>query len=335
MKKTTFIFSLCLLQFSYAQISDFNHINFTIADNTAKLHQNESLENLPLLSHKLTSKLSTDVEKFRAIYSWVCNNIKGDYRQHSKVSKMRKKYKNDSINLIKWNEKYKKYAFKKLLKHKKTMCTGYAYLIKELAYLAGIECEIVNGYGRTVESNVEKLELTDHSWNAVKLNNKWYLCDATWSSGYMDYNNSFINDYNPGYFLTDPVLFAKNHFPIKKKWLLTSLETEKTFVSAPIIYNKTFKHKVLPTYPLNMNFEVKKNEDVGFQIKKLNNNSFDKITLVHFLKNDEKSFPITDIIDQNGKIEFKSKFKWLGYYDVHVKINEDIVATYTIKVSKN
>ena len=76
------------------------------------------------------------------------------------------------------------------------MCTGYAYLIKELCFLANIESEIIDGYARTVRSNIDALDMANHSWNAVKLNNKWYLCDATWSSGYTLNKSIFINPFS-------------------------------------------------------------------------------------------------------------------------------------------
>ena len=94
-----------------------------------------------LLTYKLTHKLSTDVEKFRAIYFWVCNNISGDANQQNRVDQMRRRYKKDSLSYIEWNNSYKKIAYKKLLKNKKTMCTGYAHLIKEMCFIANIECK--------------------------------------------------------------------------------------------------------------------------------------------------------------------------------------------------
>lgn len=100
--------------FSYAQVSDFKSIDFTRADNLAKLNEGSSLDNLPLLVYKLTHKLPTQVEKFRAIYIWVCNNIKADEVQYSKIERKRKILKNDSTLLLKWNNDYKKITFKKL-----------------------------------------------------------------------------------------------------------------------------------------------------------------------------------------------------------------------------
>lgn len=332
MKKIIIFLCFFSLKISYSQVSDFNKINFTRADNIATLNKGENLKNLPLLTHKLTYKLTTDVEKFRAIYKWVCENIKGDMIQHKKVARKRKKLKNDSLQYLEWNNYYKKIAFKKLLENKKTMCTGYAYLIKEMAFLAGIKSKIINGYGRTVDSNINNLEIENHSWNAVKLSNKWYLCDATWSSGYSDYNGLFIADYNDGYFLTEPTLFAKNHYPIEKKWLLNKTTTENKFTTSPLIYNEAFKYKIIPILPSNMNLKILKESELSFKYKTLKNISTNKISLVHYVGNVEREINIINLKKDKNNIQFKHKFKRKGMYDIHLKINNDIVASYTVKV---
>lgn len=334
MKQAFLLFFIFNFNHAIAQISDFKTVDFSKADDTAKLNGGKSLNNLPLLAHSLTYRLDTDVEKFRAIYIWVCNNIKADLRQGNIVSRKRKKHNNDSARYLDWNNDYKKTAFKKLLKHKKTICTGYAYLIKELCFLANIECEIVNGYGRTVFSNVETLDRLNHSWNAVKLNNKWYLCDATWSSGYVLNDALFIKDYNDGYFLTEPILFAKNHFPIDQKWFLDSTLMKKEFTGPPLVYGETFKHKIIPVSPATMALETTTNDNINFSFKTLKSISDDKIHLIHYVGNKEQTFAITDLKNENGIISFNYQFKHKGFYDVHLKIEDDIVVTYTIQVTK-
>jgi transglutaminase/protease-like cytokinesis protein 3 len=329
-----FLFIIIFNNGLFAQISDFKSVDFTKADRIAKLNKGASLENLPLLTQQLTSTLQTDVEKFRAIYSWVCHNIEGDDAQHSKVTSKRKKFKNDSTALLKWNANFKKIAFKKLLKHKKTMCTGYAYLVKELCFLANIDCVIIDGYGRDVEANVNQLERANHSWNAVKLNNKWYLCDATWSSGYMDYRGNFIKDYNDGYFLTLPVLFGKNHFPLQLQWTLNSSVTASTFINAPLVYGETFKHNISPITPKNMNLSVKKNDDVTFSFKSPKSASEKKVSLVYYIGAREILLQINSIENNDNITSFHYNFKQRGHYDVHIKVNSDVVATYTVNVTK-
>lgn len=334
MRNILLLISIFILSISQAQVSDFKTVDFNRADDIAELNEGQSLNNLPLLAHQLTFKLDTDVEKFRAIYIWVCNNIRGDINQHNIVSRKRNKYKNDSIGYLKWNNDYKKKAFKTLLKHKKTMCTGYAYLIKELCFLANIESEIIDGYGRTVNSNIFSLEMANHSWNAVKLNNKWYLCDATWSSGYSLNNSIFIKNYNDGYFLTDPMSFAKNHVPLDKKWFLDNTLEDTEFVAAPLVYGETFKHQIIPVSPVKMNTETTTNNEVSFSFRTLNSISEDRINLIQYSGNNEKTFEIYDLKNEDGFISFKYKFERKGTYDVHLKIDNDIVASYTIHVSR-
>lgn len=75
----TLLFCILCLVKALAQKSDFNNISFKKADSIAKLDHGVSLENMPLLVYRLTNNLNTEVEKFRAIYMWVCLNIESDH----------------------------------------------------------------------------------------------------------------------------------------------------------------------------------------------------------------------------------------------------------------
>lgn len=331
MKWLLFACLIVVLSFSSAQVSDFKTTDFTVADNIAKLNYGHELDNMPVLAHKLTHKLDSEVEKFRAIYIWVCENIIVDSNQGNKVLNKRRKLKSDSTAYKSWNDNYLDDTFKRLKKKKKAMCTGFAYLIKELCFLVNIDCEIINGFARTATTNSESLELANHSWNAVKLNNKWYLADAIWACGYVD-NGRFIRDYNDGYFLADPVLFAKSHYPLKKEWLLNDELEDSEFYASPIIYGETYKHNIIPEYPKELISEVVKNESIKFQLKELNNCDTNKIKLVFFIGKNEYDLKIEDLKKEEATITFTSKLKHKGWYDIHLKINDDIVATYTFKV---
>ncbi|RZN82171.1 MAG: hypothetical protein EVB11_09275 [Winogradskyella sp.] len=332
MKKVLFVL-LLIPNIYYSQISDFSQVNFTKADNIAKLNKGANLKKMGDLVYKLTYKLTTDVEKFRAIHSWVCQNITGDYTQHTKPLRKRKRLKSNYEAFLAWNNKYKKKAFRKLIRHKRTMCTGYAYIIKELCFLAGIEAKIIDGYARTADANINQLDFQNHSWNAVKLNNKWYLCDATWSSGYMNEESMFVEDYNNGYFLAEPLLFAKNHYPIEKKWFLIDSLINTEFKPGPIVYGEAFKYNVTPIYPNELNINTQKGNEVNFSIKS-DKSALDKVSLLHTYRKGEKTLKITDVKSDNGFIKFKYKFKNRGFYDIHLQINDNIIASYTVKVIK-
>ncbi|NHN25446.1 hypothetical protein FIA58_007135 [Flavobacterium jejuense] len=337
MSKHLLCLALCFFSLkTQAQQSDFSNINFTKADAIANKYKGATLESLPILSYNLTSTLKTDVEKFRAIYRWVCANIENDYYAYLKNKKTRNKLKKDSLKLATWNAYFTQKTFKRLLKEQKTVCTGYAYLIKELANLAEIKCEILDGYGRTADVNIEELSIPNHSWNAVQLNNKWYLCDATWSSGIYDLNHySFKYDYNDGYFLTDPNLFVKNHYPVNTKWLLTDTIIPITsFLNGPIVYPTTFKQAIVPTQPVTLHLEVKQNQEVIFLLKEGNPMDTSNITIEMTSGTYKTSVKPTINKNSDELLEVKHTFDKRGFYDFHIKLKEEYLITYTVKVEK-
>jgi transglutaminase/protease-like cytokinesis protein 3 len=202
-----------------AQVSDFKGIDFGRADSVARLYPNYPLTNLPDLAYKLTHEFTHNEEKFRAIFTWVCLNVRNDYALYL-INKQHREQCKTETELKAWYKEFTKTIYRELLINRKTICTGYAYLIRELALASGLECVIVDGYGRTPGSKLNK-KFPNHNWNAVKLKGKWYLCDATWASGKVDSESKqFVNRYNDSFFLTDPKIFNRNHYPLDQKWKL-------------------------------------------------------------------------------------------------------------------
>jgi len=228
-----FVILGCTLALSVrAQQQDFNLNSWSRADSIAREYQGASLKNIPLLTHYLTSNLTTDAEKFRAIYYWVTHNVEGDYTLVDKNDRSRKKYSENPEALAQWNNQFKMEVFTLLLEQKRTLCSGYAYLIQALASKAKIESVVIHGYGREGKKIFNKSTTANHSWNAVKLNGKWYLCDATWASGYTDMDTLIFEfDYDDSYFLTDPKIFAKTHQPLTEKWTLIEQKDTTTTVA--------------------------------------------------------------------------------------------------------
>ena len=327
--------SLCELN---AQISDFEHINFKKADSIALSLKGENLTNLPELSYKLTSNLKTDAERFRAIYRWVCDNIANDYTLYLRNSRQRQRFKKDSLKLTAWNTKFRTKLFNRLRKRKQTICTGYAYLVKTLADFANIDCKIVQGYGRVSTTNIETLDLPNHSWNAVNLNNKWYLCDPTWASGIPSpKTNKFIFQYNDGFFLANPKLFAVNHFPVDKQWWLldgSDIPSFDTFLSSPVLYGNAYKKLELHNAPQQMHHNIKPLDKVIFKYQLKDNTKTQNIKLgfdngFSTWKNQPTSISIND-----KSLEVEHQFTQTGFYDVHLYIDDDLISTYTVEVKK-
>jgi GrpB-like predicted nucleotidyltransferase (UPF0157 family) len=320
-----------------AQVSDFSTITFEKADKIASEYKNEMLTNLPELAYKLTSDLTTDVERFRAIFTWVCSNVANDYGLFSRNKHKRKRFQNDSLRLNDWNDKFKKIIFRKLLKDNKTICTGYAYLIKELANLANIDCEIVHGFAKTSTESVEKSDAPNHSWNAVKLNGKWYLCDPTWASGIPNPSTfQFQFEFNDGFFLSDPNIFAANHYPVAEKWFLLDGKkpTFEAFLEAPIIYGKAYKYFSNHIQPTKLDNTIQENDVVTFRYQLLDSIDKKEVRFVLEKSNSEKEIQpkLIAIAQQNLVIDYTFESK--GYYDVHLYIKDDLISTYSFKVEK-
>lgn len=319
-----------------AQLGDFENVDFREADKAAISLYGNDLKSLPILAYNLTHSLPSDVEKFRAIFMWVSTNIENDYKYYLKNAKERNRLKKDSVALKVWNKEFSVKVFKKLLKEQKTVCTGYAYLIKELSNLANIECEMIDGYGRTVNDNNKEPYIPNHSWNAVKLNNKWYLCDATWASGVFDLDKyDFEFNYNNGYFLSNPEMFATNHFPLDSKWLLTEKENKLSqFLKAPFVYRDAFKYEIMSLEPSVMFLEVNQYDEVSFVLKERVSIDIDAISVELISGSYNKSTKPSVIRNEDGFIELKYLFNARGDYDVHIKLNEDYLFTYVVKVKR-
>jgi transglutaminase/protease-like cytokinesis protein 3 len=208
---------LMLFNHGYSQRHDFASVNFYHADSIANVYSAYALADTRRLVVNLTRSLSSDVEKFRAIYKWICNNIEYDYSLY--LENKQNKQKLSSEEFIQWNKNFNKRLFRELIEHRRTVCTGYAFLLREMCSYVGINCVMIDGYGKTSTPS----KLPNHTWNAVQLNDKWYLCDPTWASGFIDMRNlKFERDYKDKYFLTDPIEFARTHEPLNKTWAMLS-----------------------------------------------------------------------------------------------------------------
>ena len=336
MIKSITLLACFLLAFQcVAQKTDFAHINFQKADRIALECKNEGLDNLPELAYQLTSQLDTDVERFRAIYRWVCNNIANDYKLYQRNMRKRQRFKNDSLKLTEWNNRFRKISFKTLLEDQNTICRGYYYLIKELSKLTNINCEVVNGYAKTSMTNLERLDMPNHSWNAVELDGKWYLCDPTWASGTPNPTSlHFEFNYNDGFFLAEPKLFAINHYPEYAKWLLLDANqpTYQDFLDAPIIYGKSYTNLNVYNAPSKMHYDLKKNETLKFNCQLLKTIATEDVKLLIDNGTDSnmiqpKSINITDTI-----LTLEHSFDRTGFYDVHLYFGLDLIATHTIRI---
>lgn len=104
------------------------------------------------------------------------------------------------------------------------VCEGYSRLFVALGKAAGVEVAYLVGHVRNRDhrhtisddpwdtSAQEALEGVGHAWNAVKLDDRWYLIDATWNDGNDEYRTTYL--------FPPPRAMALDHFPEDTKWQL-------------------------------------------------------------------------------------------------------------------
>jgi hypothetical protein len=175
-----------------------NNVDFTEIDRYARETPSSKTSEIAELSAYLTAVAKNDIEKVRAIYVWIAENIRYDT----------KLYFDDKISP---RERTEKQTSQKVLKYKKGVCEGYSNLFQDLAQEAGLVSEKVSGFTKNQRGRVARL---GHAWNAVRIENEWYLIDNTWGAGYVDNeNNRFKRQFEEKYFLADPEVFVLDHYP--------------------------------------------------------------------------------------------------------------------------
>lgn len=178
--------------FLFAQ-NDFSEI-----DQLAKEVPSSASSSIDELANYLTQNAETELEKVRALYVWVTENIRYDTKLFfdEKATESKKAAKQEP---------------EIVLKTKRGVCEGYSNLFHELAIRADLAAEKVSGFTKNQRGRIAR---TTHAWNAVRVDGQWYLLDNTWGAGYIDNNTQrFKRRFEEKYFLAKPEVFVLDHYP--------------------------------------------------------------------------------------------------------------------------
>ena len=201
-------------------------ISFSEIDQHA-LNAPESVTNsIKSLAAYLAEPAINDFEKARAIFSWIAENISYDANSY-------------------FSGIYSSATPQDVLRTRSSVCQGYSNLFETLARAAGLEVITISGfakgYGYKVGDHI--VGDTNHAWNAVKIEDGWYLVDCTWGAGSLDSSEQFVRDFTPHYFGTPPESFIYDHLPEDPKWQLLESSIDKAeFQKSPIVNSQFFAH---------------------------------------------------------------------------------------------
>ncbi len=182
------------------------------------------------LAEYLVKPAKDDLTKTRAIYRWVTDRVAYDTDSFFAGTKV-----DNSAEAV--------------LKGRKCVCEGYASLFEALAGAAGLEVRKIHGYSKGYGyQSGDDVTRYRHAWNAVKLDDHWYLLDATWGAGYTDSKKQYVKRFKEYYFLTAPEKMILDHFPTEAEWQLLNPEvSQETYQKWPKV----------PTDLLGMGYSVK------------------------------------------------------------------------------
>jgi len=154
-------------------------------------------QSIATVARYIAERESDPVGRFRAAHDWVADRI--SYDGPSYVA-----------------HKYPPQDAESVFRTRTSVCAGYAQLLTALGQALGLDVVYVVGDARTSGTDEGG---AGHAWSAVRLGDKYYLADATWSSGSLD-GSTFTKRFSTDYLFTPPEVFGTDHFPRDAKWQL-------------------------------------------------------------------------------------------------------------------
>ncbi len=231
-----FLFLAIISPTSFSQ-NKFQDLDFEEVDMIARTIQYE--DDLHKLTKTLTSSYNLDIFKVRAIFIWIAENMKYDYKFYNSGKEREGPACEDVLDCTEITKDWENKFLKKVLKQKKAVCDGYSRLFKRMCDIAGVESEMVTGYARTDPYEIGASFNVNHAWNAVRLDSAWYFLDATWAAGYCprdpdtDLLINYVKNYNDYYWLSPPEKLNRNHYPEKGNWAYENNFTREKFKNNP------------------------------------------------------------------------------------------------------
>src|SRR4030095_14906775 len=291
-----------------------------------------------LLSQQLTAECSTDLQKVRAIFRWIADNIA--YRTNEPInrkkrSRIKDEEETDDTSLLKPLDER---VAETVLANKVAVCDGYARLFKTLCRYAGLQAEVITGYGKTEPYKVHQRFRNNHSWNAVMIDSVWQLLDVTWASGYISWQGDrFIRQLDEQYFLSPPEVFIREHYPDDLRWtLVENPPLMAEFRVSPFKQKSFIKYNIVSYKPTSGIIEASLNDTVQIHLETSNVGKDRNISSDPFLDTSIYSTPTSALLVPPGPIGSKTTYTYVVNSPevewLYILYNDDIVLRYKLLV---
>ena len=271
----------------------------------------EQTESVEKLSVYLTSRWEGDRNKAYAIFRWLSFNVAYDVdgffgRTEKKTC--------DSASV---------------LRHRTSVCAGYANLFDALGKAAGLQVHTINGYAKGYGFEPgQQIKDTNHAWNGVQVNGEWFICEPTWGAGYLGADLMFHRSPDVSMFLMDPEYAICSHYPSDEQWQLLEKPISK----------EEFEKLVVPSGRIHqMGVEILSHKESMYEI-----DDVDHIEMMFYspslkmLRGDLKDFSgreyegrrWTQILPCGvNQVKLKAQFPAPGKYKLNLYVRDEVTHT--------
>lgn len=179
------------------------------------------------LASEIKRYTRTDLEKARALYIWITENIRYDDQAYNR-------------------QQYPQYTPEHVLKHRTAVCEGYSALFEALGRKLGLDIIKISGHAKGLGYEEEaNTKTSNHAWNVVNIDGRWRIIDATWGSGYAENINGRLRSQKKisnYWFDINPFEAIFSHFPEVDSFQFISPRIKKhEYQQLPIINEYFFK----------------------------------------------------------------------------------------------
>lgn len=179
------------------------------------------------LAKHLVAPAKDDWERARAIFRWITANIS---------------YDDVAFN----NNSQGPPDAESTLLTRKGVCGDFSELYKELALAAGMEAVVVTGWSKIEELPPgTRLDRPNPGWNAIKIEGRWQLMDATWGQGHGIAGADplvTVKEFDEYWFATPPSEFVMQHLPEDPDWqFLADPVSLDEFEQFPLVRKELFE----------------------------------------------------------------------------------------------
>lgn len=164
---------------------------------TYKIDQYHKIrDSIDEITEGISSSMS-DLEKFAVVYKRIASKIVYDHevaedaftKEHAVYSYQKS---NTSRNLYEGLTEQKGFDCNTNTEDNtlayRTVCAGYADILKNCLEVAGVRAIIENG--KALKNVLTNEKTCGHEWNKVQIDGKWYYADVCWDSGKNQYKNA-------------------------------------------------------------------------------------------------------------------------------------------------